>query len=388
MTITYQADRPGAKAFARGAYRVDPLTATHNLAGAFADAAVRQNLAVGRRGQLMILDRVDLMGVGTAVATPQCLVLRCSNYAGTAGDELFFSVISGANELVIHNDRIEKFGYVNQPVFTEPAVVPGGPNQFESNNTLGYYVPLTSSAGEDTLELMLPNLRYLERGAAFSQGVVPGSWGSRLVYMTAVGLALENYITNGQLCAAPGADKMLVLRTLCLCTGVGGANHYRLGVGYSDVGTVVLAGGSSTTVLNVTSPTLVASAHVGMMVVIITGNRRAEVRQITANTTTTITVGTAFTLAPAGADTIQIIAPLHEWYAALGVNGFKAEHFSTDLNIPLPANKALWFYCEATSSGGAGAPTTDFDFQLSVIAGCEVRNVTGHNYVNLTGTPA
>lgn len=387
MTITTKPELPGAKSFARGGFRLSPLTDTHNPAGAFADATVKQNLAVGRRGQLMVIDRIDMIGMGMQVAVPQVLVLRCSNYAGTAGDELHFSMITVGGGLN-HSDSIPHFGYVNQPVFTEPSIVPGGSNQFEANNTLGYYVMAVSSGGEDTLEMMLPGLRHVERNSAFSQGIVPGAWGSRIVYLAAVGLGLENYITNGELIPAPGADKMMVLRTLCIGSAIGATSHYRVGVGYSDVGSVVIAGGSSTTVLNVTSPTLVANAHVGMMVVIITGNRRAEVRQITANTTTTITVGVAFSGAPAAADTIQIINPMHEWVSAVAVPGFRAEQWLTDLNIPVPQNKALWFYAEATASGGAGAPTSDFDNKLSVVAGCEVRSATGHTFVNLTGAPA
>jgi hypothetical protein len=61
----------------------------------------------------------------------------------------------------------------------------------------------------------------------------------------------------------------------------------------------VVAGGSTTTVLQVASPTLVSSAHVGRTLLIQDINGRAQESVITANTTSTITVSPAFTAAPA-----------------------------------------------------------------------------------------
>lgn len=389
MTIINQPLRPGAPAFARTGYRLDPSAPRPaGLLAAFPEAGIKGNLAIGRTGQVMIVDRVDVMGTGYAGAgAPNILALRCGRYDDTAGDDLYFNIQSAANESINTLWQIEKFGYVNEPSFSQPVAIPGGSNYREENNYLSFYtlnLGYPSAGVNDTGEIML-GLRYMDRDAAYRQGVKSGAWGSIAVLMAGVALGLPAYLNASQILAAPGTGKFHVIRTLCMSIASGGGTHYRYGLATSSVGTVTIAGGSTTTVINVTSPTLVASAHVGELFFILTGNRRGEVRQITANTTSTITVGTAFTLAPAAADTGVVLNPMHEWYGAVGVNGFGQRTFLTDINIPMPENLPLWFYCEGTSSGGAGAPTTDFDGRVSVTVGAESKDVSGHNFVNLTG---
>ena len=389
MTIINQPLRPGAPAFARTGYRLDPSAPRPaGVLPAFPEAGIKGNLAIGRTGQSMIVDRVDVMGTGYAGAgVPNILALRCGRYDDTAGDDLYFSIQSAANESINTLWQIEKFGYVNEPSFSQPVAIPGGSNYREENNYLSFYTlnlayPLAGV--NDTGEIML-GLRYMDRDAAYRQGVKSGAWGSCAVLMSGVALGLPSYLNAAQLLAAPGAGKFHAIRTLCLSVASGGTTHYRYGIATSSVGTVTIAAGSTTTAINVTPGSLTASAHIGELLFILTGNRRGEVRQITANTTGQVTVGTAFTLAPAAADTAVILNPLHEWYGSVAVNGFGQRTFLTDINWPTPENKALWFYSEGTSSGGAGAPTTDFDGRVSVTVGAESKDVAGHNFVNLTG---
>lgn len=384
MTIIAQPDRPGAFAFARTAYRLDPDLPVHNPALTFADAAVKGNLAVGRQGQVMIVDRVDLTAAADVASGPQLLTLRCSNQGDTAGDELLFEIGTVASEAKDVQWSIPRFGYVSQPSFSEPSVIAGGSNWKEANNYLGTYVTDTGGAINDSAEMFLPQLRYLERESAFRQGVRPGAWGSRFCYLLAVTGGLEQYITFGQVVAAPGAGKFSVIRSL-IGKGTGNATNYRFGIGYNVVGTVTLAAGSTTTVLNVTSPTLTASAHIGHMAVLVTGNYRGEVRRISANTTTTITVDTAFSGASAATNTLVIVAPIHEWYSGIAVNGQTCTIELTDINIPIPENTAVYWYAEATGSGGAGAPASSFDTHTFFTVGVETMSVAGHNFVNLTG---
>lgn len=389
MTIINQPLRPGAPAFARTGYRLDPSAPRPAaLLAAFPEAGIKGNLAIGRTGQVMIVDRVDVMGTGYAGAGVPCiLTMRCGRYDDTAGDDLYFNIQSAASESVNTLWQIEKFGYVNEPSFSQPVAIPGGSNYREENNYLSFYalnLAYPSAGVNDTGEIML-GLRYMDRDAAYRQGVKSGAWGSRAVLMAGVGLGLSEYLNASQLLAAPGTGKFHVIRTLCLSVASGGGTHYRYGIGTSSVGTVTVAAASSTTVVNITSPTLVASAHIGSLLVMITGNRRGDVRQITANATGSATVGVAYALAPVAGDTAVIIDPLHEWYGAVGVNGFGQRTFLTDINWPMPENLPLWFYCEATSSGGAGAPATDFDGKVSVVVGAEAKDTLGHNFVNLTG---
>jgi hypothetical protein len=383
MTITLKQTLPGAASFARPVFRLEMLSPTHNPVAAYPDAVVKGNLARGRRGQLMVVDRVDIFGHAYASALSNIVCLRGTNGADTAGDELYFTVTSVLNETVNTNWVIEKFGYVAQPSFSQPSAIAGQSNIQESTNFLGYFVATTGGQGEDTLEMMLPGLRYLERDSCFRQGIVPGAWGSRSLYLGAVAIS-ENFVNSREVVAAPGVGKHSIIRTLILDAG-GGPNHYRFGFGYSTNGLITATGVPTTTNIPHSGTTLVVNEHVGKLVYIVSGNRRGEVRQITANAANSVTVGTAFTLAPAAADTFHIIDPLMEYYSSLLVNGFALHIHETDLNIPVPENKAIHWYCEGTSSGSAAAPSTDFDAQAGCIIGVETADVATHNFVSLAG---
>lgn len=227
MTITTELVRAGAPATARRLTNLAaPLMPLHIVNGAFANATIHGNFAIGRNGQLMVVDRLDIETVGNpGAAATQVVGFRDANLGGTAGTDLYFNLKpKTAGEGWCRELSFDKFGYVAQPDFTQVGTGVQASRQ-EAQRKLAIFSADDASTGNETAEIA-GWLRYVERESAYQKGIKPGEWGSK-IYFAALG---AGFTATETVLAAPGAGFFYRIHTLIIF-GVGAATNNRVVVG-------------------------------------------------------------------------------------------------------------------------------------------------------------
>lgn len=233
MTITNKPALPGTKALAQRAPVAAGTSSTVPvvLAGV-PDAAANGNLAIGRSGQVGIVDRFDLHSIvrgGLAAIA----YLRDSDYDNdaTAGSTsvmldlpLNLTGYNATTNTTRWTDiRIDDFGYVlrcddtrvDDPGGT-PNIAADGYRQFPRKLSLIQF----AGAAENSLDAYL-KMRYLEKASAERHGVVRGAWSG-------------NANTTGSsfaLLAAPGSGLHYRIRTIVLIGSGGSTPSHRITLG-------------------------------------------------------------------------------------------------------------------------------------------------------------
>lgn len=233
MTITNKPSMPGTKALAQ---RATIASGTNNIVPVVVtgtpDAAANGNLAIGRSGQVGIVDRFEMHGV-TRGGTAAIAYLRDSDYDNdaTAGStsimlDLPFNQtgFNGTTNITRWNTiRIDDFGYVLRSDDTRvddpggtPNIAQDGYRQFPRKLSLIQF----AAAGEHTLDAYL-KMRYLEKASAERHGVVRGAWSGHA----------NTSGSSFALLAAPGSGLHYRIRTLVVMASGGSTPSHRVTIG-------------------------------------------------------------------------------------------------------------------------------------------------------------
>lgn len=234
MSIINKPDLPGSQALAQRVPKVagtGSVYAVNVLAGT-PDALANGNLAVGRSGQLGIVDRFDVFGVASS-AVASAAYLRDSDYdndATTGSTSIMLDLPFGMQAFNLTTNirrwqrhAIEKFGYVLRSDDTR-VDDPGGSPNLAINGYIQYPRKLslfqTSASQLYELDAYL-KMRYIEKGSAERNGVVRGAWSG-----TANSLG-----SSFAMLAAPGTGLHYRIRTLILIGCGGSTVSHRMTIG-------------------------------------------------------------------------------------------------------------------------------------------------------------
>lgn len=232
MTIITKPDLPGTKALAqRPSTPAATIVAVPTVLPATPSASAFGNLAIGRSGQLGIVDRLHLFGIAdSGVST--VLYLRDADFdndPSTGATSVLLELPIGAQAFNLttntrqwFNYSIDKFGYVLRSDDTR--VDEGGSandaktgyRQFPRRLELG----MISAAQPREMD-GYAKMRYVDKDFAENFGVVRGAWGGQ---STAVGSSFA-------LLAAPGAGLHFRIRTLIIIGAGGATPAHRLTIG-------------------------------------------------------------------------------------------------------------------------------------------------------------
>lgn len=230
MTITVKTLMPGAPAIGR---RLPPTSSAkdfrlpmHDLVTAPAPApaagaiTTKGNTALGRREQVMVVDRIDIHGIASA-ANPSLFSLEVRNYLDdTAPEEYPFFVTNftaAASKLL--DITVEKFGLaVLSASATASVTTPEVGRSWPASIGQVQYSTLASQSADLDGAVQC---RYLSQMGAMAHGVRNGFWGYAFPLVAGTTAVIN----------APGAGKHLRVRTLIVMANGGSTASHRLTIG-------------------------------------------------------------------------------------------------------------------------------------------------------------